>query len=179
MSDDDDEEEEDRTTMWRSVFRPNLFRGKVALVTGGGSGIGRSIASELAHLGAIVVIASRDGEKCTVAAREMNDEISLREERRRRHRPRSIEEEEEEEEDGGASGSGSGRPPPYFGRVVAGPPTSIREEDQVDRLVSSAGKIHGPNENAMMSSFLSCVNFGWGLRGIIAAEVFPNTRVEF
>jgi len=31
----------------------------------------------------------------------------------------------------------------------------------------------------MMSSFLSCVNFGWGLRRIIAAEVFPNTRVEF
>ena len=140
MSDDDDEEEEDRTTMWRSVFRPNLFRGKVALVTGGGSGIGRSIASELAHLGAIVVIASRDGEKCTVAAREMNDEISLREERRRRHRTRSIEEGEEDGDgDGGASGSGSGRPPPYFGRVVAGPPTSIREEDQVDRLVSSAG----------------------------------------
>ena len=103
MSDDDDEEEEDRTTMWRSVFRPNLFRGKVALVTGGGSGIGRSVASELAHLGAIVVIASRDGEKCTVAAREMNDEISLREERRRRHRTRSIEEEEDGDGDGGAS----------------------------------------------------------------------------
>ena len=119
--------------MWRSVFRPDLFRGKVALVTGGGSGIGRSIALELASLGAIVVIASRDGEKCQTAAREMNDELILllREERRRhRHRPSAI-----EEDDGG-----DGRPP-SFGRVVAGPSTSIKEEDQVDRLVS-AGKIH-------------------------------------
>ena len=161
--DDDDDDEEDRTMLWHSVFRPNLFRGKVALVTGGGSGIGRSIASELAYLGAIVVIASRDGEKCLTAAREMNDELILllREERRRhRHRPSAI------EEDDGGDGGGDVRPP-YFGRVVAGPPPSIREEDQVDRLVSSAGKIHGPNETAMMSSFLSCVNFGWGLRRII------------
>ena len=35
-----------------SIFRPGLFRDKVAIVTGGGSGIGMAIATELLTLGA-------------------------------------------------------------------------------------------------------------------------------
>ena len=42
-----------------SVFRPGLLDGHVALVTGGGTGIGLGISSLLAALGAHVVIASR------------------------------------------------------------------------------------------------------------------------
>jgi NAD(P)-dependent dehydrogenase (short-subunit alcohol dehydrogenase family) len=42
-----------------SVFRSGTFSGKVCLVTGGGTGIGKAIATELLHLGATVVIASR------------------------------------------------------------------------------------------------------------------------
>jgi peroxisomal trans-2-enoyl-CoA reductase len=34
-----------------SVFRPGLFSGKVALVTGGGTGIGKAITKELLTLG--------------------------------------------------------------------------------------------------------------------------------
>lgn len=45
-----------------SVFRKGLFDGQVALVTGGGTGIGRCIAHELASLGAKVLIAGRRPE---------------------------------------------------------------------------------------------------------------------
>ena len=39
-----------------SIFRPGLFRGKNAIVTGGGTGIGKSITSELLYLGRYVFI---------------------------------------------------------------------------------------------------------------------------
>ncbi len=60
------------TKPWRSIYRSGLFNGKVALVTGGGTGIGRAIAMEIASLGATTVIASRDADKCKEAAEEMN-----------------------------------------------------------------------------------------------------------
>ena len=42
-----------------SVFKPGLFAGQTILVTGGGSGIGRCVAHELAYLGAHVVLVGR------------------------------------------------------------------------------------------------------------------------
>jgi peroxisomal trans-2-enoyl-CoA reductase len=63
---------QDVRKQWQSCFRNNLFQGKVALVTGGGTGIGLSITTELASLGATVVIASRDKTKCEQAASEIN-----------------------------------------------------------------------------------------------------------
>eukprot|EP00742_Colponemidia_sp_Colp-10_P007809 GILJ01008421.1.p1 GENE.GILJ01008421.1~~GILJ01008421.1.p1 ORF type:complete len:284 (-),score=23.63 GILJ01008421.1:184-1035(-) len=42
-----------------SIFRRGLFDGRVALITGGGTGIGLYTARELAYLGATVILASR------------------------------------------------------------------------------------------------------------------------
>jgi citronellol/citronellal dehydrogenase len=56
---------------YRSVFAPGLFRGKVAVVTGGGSGIGRCIAHELAALGAHVVLIGRKLDKLFDVAGEI------------------------------------------------------------------------------------------------------------
>eukprot|EP00980_Cylindrotheca_fusiformis_P011635 scaffold2751_cov131-Cylindrotheca_fusiformis.AAC.2 len=90
---------------WRSVFRDDLFENKVALVSGGGSGIGKSIALELATLGATVVISSRSEEKCQQAAEEMN-KLGL------------------------------------SGKVVAGPSTNIRNEEDIRMLISHIVETH-------------------------------------
>ncbi|HYW56432.1 MAG TPA: SDR family oxidoreductase [Polaromonas sp.] len=56
---------------YRSVFAPGLFAGKVMVVTGGGSGIGRCTAHELAALGADVVLIGRKLEKLHDVAGEI------------------------------------------------------------------------------------------------------------
>jgi len=54
-----------------AVFVPNLLAGKVALVTGGGTGIGFGIASCLARAGAAVAIASRKPEHLEPAVAQL------------------------------------------------------------------------------------------------------------
>jgi NAD(P)-dependent dehydrogenase (short-subunit alcohol dehydrogenase family) len=58
----------------RSIFREGLLEGRVAIVTGGATGIGLSIAEELVQLGAKVVIASRKMERLAVAAKGLSAE---------------------------------------------------------------------------------------------------------
>lgn len=76
---------------YRSVFAPGLFAGQVVVVTGGGSGIGRCTAHELAALGAHVVLLGRkldklqdvageviaDGGRCTFHACDIRDETAV------------------------------------------------------------------------------------------------------
>lgn len=59
---------------YRSVFRPDLFAGQTIVVTGGGSGIGRCTAHELASLGAHVAIVGRNADKLARVAAEIGED---------------------------------------------------------------------------------------------------------
>ncbi len=77
---------------YRSVLRPGLFAGQLMWVTGGGSGIGRCVAHELASLGATVLVSGRsqdkldrvateitqDGGRCLTAAFDIRDEDAVK-----------------------------------------------------------------------------------------------------
>ena len=59
---------------YRSILRANCFAGETHIVTGGGSGIGRCIAHELASLGAHVVLAGRKPDKLDKVAAEIAED---------------------------------------------------------------------------------------------------------
>ncbi|MCG8391768.1 MAG: SDR family oxidoreductase [Pseudomonadales bacterium] len=59
---------------YRSVFKPDLFAGRNIIVTGGGSGIGRCTAHELASLGARVVLVGRKQEKLDAVTAEIEED---------------------------------------------------------------------------------------------------------
>jgi len=59
---------EDRIRQEPTVYAPDLFRGKVVVISGAGSGLGRAIAALYARLGADIAICGRNPEKLAVAA---------------------------------------------------------------------------------------------------------------
>jgi citronellol/citronellal dehydrogenase len=59
---------------YQSVFRPDLFKGQTIVVTGGGSGIGRCTAHELAALGANVAILGRTADKLAEVKAEIEQD---------------------------------------------------------------------------------------------------------
>ena len=59
---------------YASNFAAGLFDGQVIIVTGGGSGIGRCTAHELASLGATVVIIGRTAEKLESVRAEIEED---------------------------------------------------------------------------------------------------------
>ena len=95
------------------VFNTSLFRGKVALVTGGATGIGYAIASQFLSLSSQVIIASRKEDALREAARTLNAKYG-----------------------GESGGSGVVEPCSYL-------TCNIREEEQVVRLFERAIETHG------------------------------------
>ncbi len=53
------------------VFREDLFKGKVVLVSGGASGLGKACAIQFARLGASLVICGRNAEKLQEATNDL------------------------------------------------------------------------------------------------------------
>ncbi|MFM0297451.1 citronellol/citronellal dehydrogenase [Burkholderia sp. WP9] len=59
---------------YRSVFREGLFAGKVIIVTGAGSGLGRCTAHELASLGATLALVGRSEGKLKTVQTELAED---------------------------------------------------------------------------------------------------------
>ena len=107
---------------YASVFRPGLFAGQLIWVTGGGSGIGRCVAHELASLGARVVISGRTQSKLDAVQAEITADS------------------------GGAPNAarGGGAPNAASGGVCHTIAFDIRDEDAVKAGVAAVLAQHGP-----------------------------------
>ena len=70
---------------YQSVFRAGLFAGQTIIVTGGGSGIGRCTAHELASLGAHVALVGRTAEKLERCSAEIAEDGGSASAHRLRH----------------------------------------------------------------------------------------------
>ena len=63
---------------YKSLYAPDLLAGRRALVTGGGTGIGKAVATELTATGAHVTIAARRTEVLEAAAEEIASMTGVR-----------------------------------------------------------------------------------------------------
>ena len=137
----------------QTVFRDSLFEGQVALITGGGSGIGRGIADLLAALGAHVVLASRKLERVEAAAAEIR----------------------------AAGGKASGiavdvREPERVQAMVA---EVQREHGRIDLLVNNAaGNFYAPSESLSVNAWKSVIEIDLYGTFFCSQAVLPVMRAQ-
>jgi 2,4-dienoyl-CoA reductase [(3E)-enoyl-CoA-producing], peroxisomal len=135
------------------VFRDGLLDGQVALITGGGSGIGRGIADVLASLGAHVVLASRKLERVELAATEIR----------------------------AAGGRASGiavdvREPERVQQMMA---DVQREHGRIDLLVNNAaGNFYAPSESLSANAWKSVVEIDLYGTFFCSQAVLPVMRAQ-
>jgi len=136
-----------------SVFRPGLLDGQVALITGGGTGIGLGIAELLAALGAHTVLASRKREHLDAAVERLR----------------------------AAGGSASAvqldvRDPERVREAVAG----LRgEHGRIDLLVNNAaGNFYAPSESLSANAWKSVIEIDLYGTFFCSQAVLPVMRAQ-
>lgn len=138
---------------YQSVFRADLFKDRVAVVTGGGSGIGRCIAHELSALGAQVVITGRKVEKLEAVKAEILEQNGLCD-----FRAFDIREEEDVRE------------------AIA---SILKQHGKIDCLVNNAGgQFPAPAEGISKNGFNAVVSTNLMGGFLVAREAFTQHMKE-
>lgn len=132
---------------YRSAFRSGLFEGRVVLVTGGGSGIGRCTAHELAALGASIALAGRTLGKLEAVSAELRSSGT-----RVTHHPLDIRDEASVQ------------------RVVG---DVLREHGRLDGVVNNAGgQFPAAAENISLNGWDAVVRTNLGGGFLVAREAY-------